>query len=118
MGTNNSFIGVDNVVCPPGSLGPCDSLFVDGNTLCSPAIAPPPVASVVSAVQGIYNQRTRGYRIQLRDGADLTDTSPPTLQEAHAISLDSVRVVFDRNLTPATTRSPPRSARPSPRRGR
>lgn len=105
LGTNNSFLGVDNVICPPGSLGPCDSLFVDGNTLADPGISPPAVASIVGSVQGIYNQRARGYRIQLRDGADLADNSPPSLSEAHAIAPDSVRVVFDRNLTTASAQN-------------
>jgi hypothetical protein len=102
LGINN-FIAVSSTGCPP--LGPCDSLFIDGNTLASPAIAPPPVGALVDSVQGIYNQRTRGYRIQLRDGQDLFDSSPPTLQDAFAISADSVRVVFDRNLTLASAQN-------------
>ncbi len=105
MGTNNSFIGVSHTVCPPSAVGPCDSVFVDGNTLASPSISPPPVNALVDSVQGIYNQRTRGYRIQLRDGQDLFDSSPPSLQDAYAISADSVRVVFDRNLTLASAQT-------------
>jgi hypothetical protein len=103
LGTNNSFLAVSNTVCPNGSLGPCDSLFVDGNTLAT--IAPPPAGAFVDSVQGIFNQRTRGYRIQLRSGSDVFDSSPPSLQDAYAISTDSVRVVFDRNLTLASAQN-------------
>ncbi|MGH2650266.1 MAG: hypothetical protein ACRDHK_03525, partial [Actinomycetota bacterium] len=106
MGTNNSFLSVSHTVCPPGSLGPCDSLFVDGNTLASPSIAPPPVGALVDSVQGIYNQRTRGYRIQLRDAQDVFDSSPPTLQDAFAIHADTIRAVFDRNLTLVSAQTP------------
>ena len=102
LATNNSFLAVDNTLCPNGSPGPCDSLFVDGNTLASPSIFPPGVASFVDSVQGIYNQRTRGFRIQLRDGQDLFDSSPPSLQEAFAFHADSVRLVFDRQVTQAS----------------
>lgn len=104
MGTNNSFLAVDNVICPSGSVGPCDSLLVDGSTLA--AIAPPPVGALVDSVQGIYNERTRGYRIQLRDGQDLFDSSPPSLLDAFPIANgDTIRVIFDRNLTLASAQN-------------
>ncbi len=103
LGTPNSFLAVEHVECPDGSVGPCDSLFVDGSTLT--AIAPPPLGSLVDKVQGIYNQRTRGFRIQLRDADDLFDNSPPSLLDAYSISPDSVRVVFDRELTTASAQN-------------
>ena len=69
MGTFNSFLLVDNVACPPGSIGPCDSLFVDGTTLTT--FAPLSIGTTVYGVLGIYDQATRGYRIQLRDVNDI-----------------------------------------------
>lgn len=102
IGTFSSFIAVNNAVCPPGFVGNCDSLFVDGSTCANPALTPPPIGAIVAAVRGIYNQRTRGFRIQLRDGQDLFDSSPPSLTDAFAIAPDSVRLVFDRNLTLAS----------------
>jgi hypothetical protein len=102
LGTFSSFLAVDNGTCPSGSIGPCDSLFVDGSTLGNPAITPPPVGALVDSVRGIYNQRSRGYRIQIRDGGDLFDSSPPSLNDAYSIHADTIRVVFDRNLTLAS----------------
>jgi len=91
MGQNNAFILVDDNLC---TSGPCDSLFIDGNTLTN--YAPPAVGTLVSNVQGIYEQRVRGYRIQLRDGADITVQTPPNLADAFSVHDDTVRVVFDR----------------------
>ena len=73
LGTSNSFLVVDNVAC---SAGPCDSLFIDGSTLCSPAYVPPALGTILTAVRGIYGQRTRGYRIQLRDSSDVNPPPP------------------------------------------
>jgi hypothetical protein len=101
LGQVNAFLLVDNVICPTGSIGPCDTLFVDANTLAN--IQPLPVGALVDSVQGIYNQATRGYRIMIRDGNDLFDSSPPQLVDAYSISNgDSIRVVFDRGLTQAS----------------
>jgi hypothetical protein len=104
LDNSSAFLVVDNGICPSGSVGPCDSMFVDGSTLA--LIGPPPVGALVDSVQGIYNQRTRGYRIQLRDGQDLFDSSPPTLLDAYPIANgDSIRVIFDRNLTLASAQN-------------
>jgi hypothetical protein len=100
--TFSSFIAVDNTICPPSTVGNCDSLFVDGSTFANPAITPPPPGAIVDSVQGIYGQATRGYRIMIRDANDLYDSSPPSLVDAFAIAQDSIRVVFDRNLTTAS----------------
>lgn len=102
IGTFSSFIVVDNTICPNGSLGPCDSLFVDGSTLSFTAVTPLPLGALVDSVQGIYEQRTRGYRIQLRDATDLYDSSPPSLTDAYFIYPDTIRCIFDRNLTAAS----------------
>ncbi len=96
LGTNNSFLVVD-----PACLGPiCDSVFVDGNTLAT--YAPPAVGTVVDWVQGIYEQRARGYRIQLRDGNDLQVATPPAVTDAYPVTDTRLRVVFDRNVTTAS----------------
>ncbi len=102
IGTLSSMIVVDNVICPAGSLGPCDSVFIDGRTLSFTAVTPLPLGALVDSAQGIYEQRTRGYRIQLRDAADLFDSSPPSITDAYFIHADTMRVVFDRFLTLAS----------------
>ena len=96
LGTNNSFLVVD-----PAAVGAIvDSVFVDGNTLTT--YAPPAVGQAVDWVQGIYDQRTRGYRIQLRDGNDISVATPPAVNDAYSVTDTRVRVVFDRNVTTAT----------------
>jgi predicted extracellular nuclease len=100
LGTGNSFILVDQNLCGGG---PCDSLFVDGNTLTT--YAPPPVGTLVSNVQGIYEQRARGYRIQLRDGNDVTVQTPPNLTDAYSVHDDTIRVVFDRDVELASSQN-------------
>lgn len=102
LDNTSAFLAVDHTLCPPGSMGPCDTLFVDGATLASPSVIPPTVNSIADSVQGIYNERTRGYRIQLRGTQDLFGSFPPGLADAYAISNDTVRVVFDRELTLAS----------------
>jgi len=99
IGTFSSMLAVDNVLCPNGSLGPCDSLFIDGSTLSFTAVSPLPHGALIDSVQGIYDQRTRGYRIQLRNSNDLFDSSPPSFSDAYFITADTIRCIFDRNLT-------------------
>ncbi len=94
---SNAFIVVDNTVPPTSAV---DSVFIDGNTLAT--YAPPALGVVVDMVQGIYEQRARGYRIQLRDGNDITLSTPPNLIDAYPVAENQVRVVFDRNVTSAT----------------
>lgn len=92
LGTN-SFILVSDAA-------PSDSVFIDGNTLATyPA---PPLNTPVFIVQGIVNQRTRGYRIQLRDGNDIGVNTPPNVIDAYPVADDQIKVVFDRNVTPAS----------------
>lgn len=82
---------------------PSDSVLVDGATLFS--YAPPSVGSPVTLVQGILEQRLSGttaYRIQLRDGNDIVTNTPPGLNDAYNITENEIRVVYDRNVTPAT----------------
>lgn len=99
-GTTNlpfgTFYLVDNAA-------PSDSVLVDGATLF--AYAPPPVNTPVTLVQGILEQRTSGttsYRLQIRDGNDIVTNTPPGVNDAYNITESQIRVVFDRNVTPAT----------------
>ena len=50
---------------------------MDGQTLANPSITPPAIGVVVTNVKGIAYQSVRGYYIQLRDGAYITQASPP-----------------------------------------
>ena len=93
IGQNNGFI----VVSPSAT---SDSLFIDGNTLTT--FAPPAIGTNVDMVQGIYNQRGRGYRIQIRDGNDIVLSTPPNVTDGYPISANQVRITFDRNVTAAT----------------
>ena len=97
LGTN-AFLLVD-----AGQPSPPDSVFVDGNTLTT--YAPPAVGAIADSVQGLFDQRTPGYRIQLRDGNDIAISAPPNVTDAFPIfdndtpgpsRLDSIMVVFDR----------------------
>jgi len=99
-GTTNlpfgTFYLVDNAA-------PSDSVLVDGATLFS--YAPPPVNTPVTLVQGILEQRTSGvtaYRIQIRDGNDIVTNTPPGVNDAYNITENQIRVIFDRNVTPAS----------------
>ncbi|MEO5987425.1 MAG: T9SS type A sorting domain-containing protein [Candidatus Eisenbacteria bacterium] len=93
IGTNSSFIVVS-------AAAPSDSVFIDGNTLAT--YAPPALGTIIDLVQGIYEQRTRGYRIQLRDGNDISVATPPNVNDAYPVADNQIRVVFDRNVTPAS----------------
>jgi hypothetical protein len=95
----NQYMIVDNAL--PSTPG-MDSVRVDGETLANPSISPPALGVVVSNVKGIAYQSTRGYYIQLRDGADITQPSPPTLLNAWATSNSNIRLLFDRALDPVT----------------
>jgi hypothetical protein len=100
--TFSSFKVVDEAVCPSGSPGPCDSMVVDGSTLSFTAYPPPAIGTIVDQVQGIYEQRTAGYRIQLRDGNDIVVATPPNVSDAYPVADDTLRVLFDRNVTQAS----------------
>ncbi len=101
----NSFIAVDESTCPNGSVGPCDSVYVDEGTLAGGNPTLPPTGAVVDTVRGIYTQRTAGYRIQTRTAADLVLDTPPSLSDAYPVAADTVRVVFDRAVTSASAQN-------------
>lgn len=98
VGTNQ-YLTVDASLPAASAL---DSVRVDGNTLANPAVGVPALGVIVSNVKGIAYQSTRGYFIQLRDGADITQPSPPTLLNAWATTNSNIRLLFDRALDPVT----------------
>jgi hypothetical protein len=104
LGTFRAALVVDDNVCPittpPGTI--CDSMFIDLSTLANPAINPPAPPTVVDFAQGIYSQRTRGYRIQVRDAGDWGVPAPPALVRSYFTGKDTVRVVLDRDVTQAS----------------
>jgi hypothetical protein len=79
-----------------------ESLLVDMATLANPALTPLAIGAVVDSIQGIYEQRQRGYMVQIRDAADLFAAAPPNLADAYPIEDNLIRVVFDRPVTEAT----------------
>ncbi len=83
-----------------------DSVRIDGNILANPTVNSPALGVIVSSVKGICNQSTRGYHIELRDGADIVQPSPPTLLNAWATSNTGIRLLFDRALDPTTANNP------------
>ncbi len=93
MGTNNSFLAI-------AAGAPSDSVFIEGNKLTT--FAPPAVGTVLTSVQGIMNQATRGYRIMLRDGNDIVSATPPNVTDAYPLTDNVIRVKFDRNVTAAS----------------
>jgi hypothetical protein len=116
MGQTYAWLVVDDTVCPDGTVGECDSVYVDGLTCATPFYTPPPVGKKVDMVQGLYDQRSpstyipsggTAYRIQLRDGNDIVVATPPNLSDAFPIfdnnlsgapRVDSIMVVFDRSV--------------------
>jgi flagellar hook capping protein FlgD len=94
MGQNNAFLVIN-----PGA--PSDSVFIDGNKLTT--FAPPAVGTPIFSVQGIGNQfSTAGYRIMLRDGNDIVSNTPPNVADAFPLTDNTIKVVFDRNVTTAS----------------
>lgn len=79
---------------------PSDSVYIDYAKLTS--IVPPAVGTVLQSITGIVNSASRGWRIMPRDGNDIVDTNPPNITDAYAIADNEYRVVFDRDVTPAT----------------
>lgn len=99
----NSFLVVSNSL-------PSDSVLIDGNTLTT--FGAPPVSTNIDFVQGILNQNTssgvNSYRIQLRNTNDIAVAAPPNLIDAYPIEDNQLRLVFDKNLDPATAQNPSR----------
>jgi hypothetical protein len=79
---------------------PSDSVYIDGNKLTQ--YAAPPVGTPILSVQGIVNQATRGYRIMLRNGNDIVVNTPPNVTDAYPVLDNVIKVIFDRDVTPAS----------------
>jgi len=92
------------LVVNPASPG--DSVLVDGIALTTFGV--PPLNTTVDFVQGILAQgnssaatgSVNSYRIQLRDGNDISLATPPNMTDAYSIEDNVLRLVFDRNLDP------------------
>lgn len=100
-----TFMAVDNTVPSPA-----ESILVDLTTLANPSISVPPSGTIITFLQGIQDQRgvppaLRGYRLQVRDGADIALPTPPTVNNIFAISNDSILVIFDKALDPTTAQN-------------
>jgi hypothetical protein len=92
-GTNNFYIVAD--------ADPSDSVYVGGFQLTT--YGSPEVGTVISSIQGIFEHRTSThYAIWLRNGNDITIQTPPNVSDAYPYTDNQVRVVFDRDVTPAT----------------
>jgi len=95
----SSFMVVDSAC----TTGICDSVFVDVTTLPNPSLGLPDLGTTLQFVQGIVGQTANGYRIRMRDDNDwYPSVNPPTVADAYAIKDDSVRVVFDKQVTQAS----------------
>ena len=79
---------------------PSDSVFIDFGKLTG--ILPPALGTVLTSVSGIGNKSTRGYRIMPRDANDIVDVVAPGVSDAYAVADNQYRVVFDRDVTPAS----------------
>lgn len=95
----NTGVGTNSFLLVSAS-APGDSVNIDGNTLTT--YAAPALGTTVDMVRGIYEERTRGYRIQIRDGNDIVLATPPNVTDAYPVQDDQIKVTFDRNVTVAT----------------
>src|SRR5215831_10100107 len=86
-----------------------DSVLVDGFTLTSVAAGAPAVGTVIDSIYGIVNQNLQAgissYRVQIRGGNDVYLAAPPNLGDAYSIEDNKLRLVFDRNVDPATAQN-------------
>jgi hypothetical protein len=100
----NQFIVVDNVLCPIGTVGICDSLFIETTTLANPVIGPQALDAVIQSVQGVWEQYTDavGYQIKVRFASDIEQAIAPALADGYAVADDTIRVTFDRQVTQAS----------------
>ncbi|MCC6349287.1 MAG: T9SS type A sorting domain-containing protein [Candidatus Eisenbacteria bacterium] len=95
----NSGVGTRSFLLVDPS-APSDSVNIDGNTLTT--YEAPAVGTTVTLVRGIYEERTRGYRIQIRDGNDIDLATPPNVTDGYPVADTQVRLTFDRAVTSAT----------------
>lgn len=93
IGTSNSFLCIS-------ASAPSDSVFIEGNKLTT--YSPPALGTVIDYVQGIMLKATRGFRILLRNGNDIQTHTPPGVADAYPLTDNTVRLIFDRDVTAAS----------------
>lgn len=97
---------VDNVICPPGTVGPCDTVYVNGTTLPNPTFGQPPLGTLVGTIQGVWGLNTSyGPEIRIRDDKDVIAPIPPNAVDAYSVHADTIRVIFDREVTAASAQN-------------
>jgi hypothetical protein len=99
---NSQFLVVDNVACPEGSVGPCDSVFIETTTLCNPIFGKPALGTIIQSVQGVWEIFASDWEIKIRDANDVEAALPPAVSDAYPVADDTIRVVFDRQVTQAS----------------
>ncbi len=88
-GTNNFYV--------VSASAPGDSVYIQGYTLTT--YGSPEVGTNIDWVQGVYEHRTSThYAIWLRDGNDISVSTPPNVNDAYSIADNQIRVLFDRNV--------------------
>jgi hypothetical protein len=85
-----------------GVVNPLDTLMVEQSVLADPSITEPDTGKVIPLLQGIFEQRSLGYTLSIRDGNDILVDTPPVLVDAVAMSNDSIYVVYDRPMDQTT----------------
>lgn len=100
----NQFIVVDNVACPLGTVGICDSVFIETTTLANPVIGAQTLGAIIQSVQGVWEQYTDavGYQVKVRFASDIEQAIAPALADGYAVADDTIRVTFDRQVTQAS----------------
>ena len=79
---------------------PSDSVYIDYAKLTT--LVPPALGTYLTSISGIVNSASRGWRIMPRDAKDVVDVVPPGVSDAYAVTDNQYRIVFDRDVTPAT----------------
>lgn len=96
---STAFMAIDSAC----TTGICDSVFVDVSTIPNPQLGVPALGTTLQWLQGIVGQSASGYRIRMRDDNDwYPSVNPPSVAYAYAITDDSARVVFDKEVTEAS----------------
>jgi hypothetical protein len=87
---------------------PADSVVIDMTSFVTQT--PPAVGTKIDSVYGVLQQRTRDginqFRIAIRSSDDIFVALPPNVVEAFPVANDSVRVLFNADVTPATATDP------------
>jgi hypothetical protein len=79
---------------------PSDTIYIDGGTFVN--YGRPSVGTLISYVQGIFDHRTQGSKIMIRDANDIGALTPPQTDRAYCVGAGKIRVEYDRNVTTAS----------------